>query len=107
MLAFGYSGLNPADGTMVSLLTGVTSFVVGAIGGLVWIFSREKAETNVAGLPSAELSEPEVTATQSLPSQGGGIYSRKTIAKSSIWPSHGHQASAQDCAIRTFHNQAP
>jgi uncharacterized membrane protein YbhN (UPF0104 family) len=66
MLAFGYSGLNPADGTMVSLLTGVTSFIVGAIGGLVWIFSREKAETNVAGLPGAELSEPEVTATQSL-----------------------------------------
>ena len=27
MLAFGYSGLNPANGTMVSLLTGVTSFI--------------------------------------------------------------------------------
>jgi glycosyltransferase 2 family protein len=57
MLAFGYSGLNQADGTMVSLLTGVTSFLVGAIGGLVWIFSREKAETHVGALPDAELSE--------------------------------------------------
>jgi len=64
MLAFGYSGLNPADGTMVSLLTGVRSFVVGAISGLIWIFSREKAETNVAALPDAELSE--LTATQSI-----------------------------------------
>jgi glycosyltransferase 2 family protein len=57
MLAFGYAGLNQTDGTMVSLLTGVTSFVVGATGGLVWIFSREKAETQVGTLPDTELSE--------------------------------------------------
>jgi len=57
MLAFGYSGLNQADGTMVSLLTGVTSFLVGAIGGLVWIFSREKAEKPEDGISDAELSE--------------------------------------------------
>jgi uncharacterized membrane protein YbhN (UPF0104 family) len=57
MLAFGYSGLNQADGTMVSLLTGVTSFLVGAIGGLIWIFSREKADTSEAGISDTELGE--------------------------------------------------
>jgi hypothetical protein len=62
MLAFGYSGLNPADGTMVSLLTGVTSFVVGAIGGLVWIFSREKKDTTAIEFPEAELTEPSRSA---------------------------------------------
>jgi hypothetical protein len=44
MVAFGYAGLNQTDGTMISLLSGAISFVAGAIGGLVWIFSREKAE---------------------------------------------------------------
>lgn len=42
MVAFGYAGLAPADGTVVSLLFGATSFIVGAIGGLVWILSAEK-----------------------------------------------------------------
>ncbi|MBR1156992.1 lysylphosphatidylglycerol synthase transmembrane domain-containing protein [Bradyrhizobium sp. JYMT SZCCT0428] len=42
MIAFGYAGLIPADGTMVSLLTGVSSFIIGALGGLVWIASGEK-----------------------------------------------------------------
>jgi glycosyltransferase 2 family protein len=42
MIAFGYAGLVQADGTMVSLLFGASSFVVGAIGGLVWILSDEK-----------------------------------------------------------------
>lgn len=44
MVAFGYAGLNQTDGTMVSLLSGMTSFVVGILGGLVWILSREKRE---------------------------------------------------------------
>ena len=43
MVAFGYAGLVQADGTMVSLLFGASSFIVGAIGGLVWVFSAEKA----------------------------------------------------------------
>ena len=43
MVAFGYAGLVQADGTMVSLLFGASSFFVGAIGGLVWVFSAEKA----------------------------------------------------------------
>jgi hypothetical protein len=43
MVAFGYAGLAQTDGTVVSLLFGASSFIVGAIGGLVWILSAEKA----------------------------------------------------------------
>jgi hypothetical protein len=42
MVAFGYAGLIQSDGTMVSLRTGVISFVVGLLGGLVWVSSSEK-----------------------------------------------------------------
>lgn len=42
-LAFGYAGLNPSDGVAVSLLFGAVYFVVGGIGGLIWIMSAEKA----------------------------------------------------------------
>src|SRR6185312_1155816 len=43
MVAFGYAGLAQMDGTVVSILFGLVYFVVGGIGGLVWIFSAEKA----------------------------------------------------------------
>lgn len=43
-LAFGYAGLVASEGVNVSLLFGAVSFFVGAFGGLVWIFSAEKAE---------------------------------------------------------------
>jgi hypothetical protein len=42
-LAFGYAGLMTNEGVNVSLLFGAVSFIVGAFGGLVWIFSTEKA----------------------------------------------------------------
>ena len=42
-LAFGYAGLMTNEGINVSLLFGAVSFIVGAVGGLVWIFSAEKA----------------------------------------------------------------
>ena len=42
-LAFGYAGLMTSEGVNISLLFGAVSFIVGAIGGLVWIFSAEKA----------------------------------------------------------------
>ena len=42
MVAFGYAGLAQTDGTVVSLLFGASSFIGGAIGGLVWILSSEK-----------------------------------------------------------------
>jgi glycosyltransferase 2 family protein len=42
-LAFGYAGLMTNEGINISLLFGAVSFIVGAFGGLVWIFSAEKA----------------------------------------------------------------
>jgi glycosyltransferase 2 family protein len=42
-LAFGYAGLMTNEGINISLLYGAVSFIVGAVGGLVWIFSAEKA----------------------------------------------------------------
>jgi uncharacterized membrane protein YbhN (UPF0104 family) len=43
MVAFGYAGLVQTDGTVVSILFGAVYFIVGALGGLVWILSAEKA----------------------------------------------------------------
>lgn len=42
-LAFGYAGLMANEGINMSLLFGAVSFLVGIFGGLVWIFSPEKA----------------------------------------------------------------
>ncbi|HLX18163.1 MAG TPA: lysylphosphatidylglycerol synthase transmembrane domain-containing protein [Bradyrhizobium sp.] len=42
-LAFGYAGLLTYEGINISLLYGAVSFIVGGFGGLVWIFSAEKA----------------------------------------------------------------
>lgn len=53
MVAFGYAGLVQSDGTMVSLLTGVTAFVAGAIGGLIWIAGPEKADRSKDPIPAA------------------------------------------------------
>jgi glycosyltransferase 2 family protein len=55
-LAFGYAGLMANEGVKVSLLFGAVSFIVGAIGGLVWIFSAEKAAQG-----AAPIEVPEVT----------------------------------------------
>ncbi|RTL50789.1 MAG: flippase-like domain-containing protein [Bradyrhizobiaceae bacterium] len=54
MVAFGYAGLVRADGTVVSLLFGAAFFVVGAIGGLVWIFSAEKGSKVPAVVPDID-----------------------------------------------------
>ena len=53
-VAFGYAGLAPADGTVISLLFGATSFVVGAIGGIVWILSTEKSDKMPAVIPDID-----------------------------------------------------
>lgn len=42
-LAFGYAGLLANEGVNVSLLFGAVYFIVGIVGGLVWILSPEKA----------------------------------------------------------------
>ncbi len=47
-LAFGYAGLMTNEGVNISLLFGAVNFMVGAFGGLVWIFSAEKAAQGAA-----------------------------------------------------------
>lgn len=53
-LAFGFAGLAANEGVNISLLYGAVSFIVGAFGGLVWIFSAEKAAQG-----SAPIAVPE------------------------------------------------
>jgi hypothetical protein len=53
-LAFGYAGLVSNEGVNVSLLFGLVSFIVGAIGGLIWIFSAEKAAKGAAPIEIPE-----------------------------------------------------
>jgi hypothetical protein len=53
-LAFGYAGLVANEGVNVSLLYGAVTFLVGAFGGVVWIFSAEKAAQG-----SAPIEVPE------------------------------------------------
>jgi len=55
MVAFGYAGLAQMDGTVVSILFGLVYFVVGGIGGLVWIFSAEKAAGHMTLTGNAEV----------------------------------------------------
>ncbi|MEA2884079.1 MAG: glycosyltransferase 2 family protein, partial [Bradyrhizobium sp.] len=50
-LAFGYAGLAANEGVNVSLLLGIVSFLVGAFGGLVWVFSAEKRAQGAAPIP--------------------------------------------------------
>ncbi len=37
MLAFAYAGLAQSDGLVISILFGAASFIVGMVGGIVWI----------------------------------------------------------------------
>ena len=53
-LAFGYAGLLTGEGVNVSLLLGLVSFIVGAIGGLVWILSAEKAAQGPAPIEASK-----------------------------------------------------
>lgn len=53
-LAFGYAGLMANEGVNVSLLFGAVFFIVGAFGGLVWIFSAEKAAQGTAPIEVPE-----------------------------------------------------
>lgn len=60
MVAFGYVGLVQMDGTVVSILFGAVSFIVGALGGLVWILSSEKtASPPEVREEDDELAEPK------------------------------------------------
>ena len=50
--AFGYAGLTPGDGLMVSLLYGAAYLVIGVIGGLVWLLTSKRIEPIAA--PAAD-----------------------------------------------------
>ena len=52
-LAFGYAGLKTNEGVNISLLFGAVSFIVGAVGGLVWILSAEKKAQGAKPIPEA------------------------------------------------------
>src|SRR5262249_27131102 len=39
IMAFAYAGLSQSDGLIVSILLGAASFVVGVLGGIIWIVS--------------------------------------------------------------------
>lgn len=57
-VAFGYAGLSQTDGTVVSILFGAVYFIVGALGGLVWIFSAERQRGHIEMTHAAEDSSP-------------------------------------------------
>jgi hypothetical protein len=48
VMAFGYAGLSETDGFLVSVLFGLTMFVVGLAGGAVWLASREPVKLSDA-----------------------------------------------------------
>jgi uncharacterized membrane protein YbhN (UPF0104 family) len=47
--AFGYAGLAPSDGLIVSLLFGASYLAVGVLGGVVWIATSRRDERAIAG----------------------------------------------------------
>ena len=49
--AFTYAGLPQSDGLLISLLFGVCTLALGAVGGLVWVFSNARAERHI--IPAA------------------------------------------------------
>ncbi|MBS0530251.1 MAG: flippase-like domain-containing protein [Proteobacteria bacterium] len=53
-LAFGYAGLPTNEGVNISLLFGAVFFIVGALGGLIWIVSAEKAEKGAVSIEVPE-----------------------------------------------------
>ena len=51
IVAFAYAGLSPDDGLVVSVLFGAASFIVGALGGIVWIASGERLRAPPENVP--------------------------------------------------------
>jgi uncharacterized membrane protein YbhN (UPF0104 family) len=53
--AFGYAGLPPSDGLIVSLLFGASYLAIGAVGGVVWIVTTRRTERDaVHSTPGGE-----------------------------------------------------
>ena len=53
--AFSYAGLPESDALAISVLFGAGAFIIGAIGGLVWILSRDRKRPAPAAEPATEL----------------------------------------------------
>ena len=60
-LAFGYAGLMASEGVNISLLYGAVSFMVGAVGGLVWILSAEKAAQGIGAHRSSQITSEQLS----------------------------------------------
>jgi uncharacterized membrane protein YbhN (UPF0104 family) len=58
VVAFSYAGLAQGDGLMLSVLFGATSFVIGIVGGLVWIASGLKIDTSAMDETQALADKP-------------------------------------------------
>lgn len=58
IVAFAYAGLPQSDGLVVSVLIGITFFVIGAIGGLIWVAGgmRRPKTADIAPKPAGETS---------------------------------------------------
>jgi hypothetical protein len=54
MVAFRYDNLSQTDGTMASSSSGVASFLVGILGGLVWILRSEKSVAVPSAIPEID-----------------------------------------------------
>lgn len=52
IVAFAYAGLPQSDGLVVSVLIGITFFVIGAIGGLIWVAGGMRQPTTADGIAS-------------------------------------------------------
>ena len=47
--AFAYAGLSQSDGLLVSILFGASYLILGALGGLVWIFNSQNTDVSTVG----------------------------------------------------------
>ena len=56
LAAFALAGLSQSDGITLSILFGTASFVVGVIGGIVWIISGLQSDPSCRGLLAPSLS---------------------------------------------------
>jgi len=56
IVAFAYAGLPQSDGLVVSVLIGITFFIIGAIGGLIWIADgmRRPRTVDLPAVPTGE-----------------------------------------------------
>ena len=54
--AFAYAGLAESDGLTLSILFGAVSFIIGIVGGIVWISSGFRTTTFAPTVADAEIA---------------------------------------------------